>query len=109
MKMKTEHNLMPLILVVVKFQSSHMPMILHYYQALHLVLKKQSSLSVKSHSEVQNLYLNANKTKIINADKTKTKTIITIYGEELENVNKFEYLGSMLYNNGDGIKEIKED
>ena len=30
-----------------------------------------------------------------------------INGEELENVNKFEYLGSMLYNNDNVIKEIK--
>ena len=45
-------------------------------------------LSVQSHSEVQNLYLNVNKTKIMNKDKTKTK--ITINGKELENVNTFE-------------------
>jgi len=68
---------------------------------------EKTIMSVKSHSEAQNLYLNANKTKIMNTDKTKTKTKITINGEELENVNKFEYLGSMLCNNGDGIKEIK--
>ena len=43
----------------------------------------------------------------MNTDKTKTETKIAINGEELENVNKFEYLGSMLCNNGDGIKEIK--
>ena len=30
-------------------------------------------LSVKSHSEVQNLYLNASKTKIMNTDKTKQR------------------------------------
>ena len=35
---------------------------------------QKTIMSVKSHSEAQNLYLNANKTKIINTDKTKTKT-----------------------------------
>ena len=69
---------------------------------------EKTIMSVKSHNEAQNLYLNANKTKIMNTDKTKTKTKITINGKELENVNKFEYLGSMLCNNGDGIKEIKK-
>ena len=46
-------------------------------------------LCVKNHSEAK---ISANKTKIMKTDKTKIK----INDEELENVNKFEYLGSML-------------
>ena len=45
----------------------------------------------------------------MNTDKTKTKTKITINGEELENVNKFEYLGSMLCNMATELKRLKED
>ena len=50
---------------------------------------EKTVLSVKGHSEVQNLYLNAKKTKIMNTDTTKTKSKITINGEELEHLNKF--------------------
>ena len=34
-------------------------------------------------------------------------TKMKINSKELENVNKFEYLGSMLYNNGNGNKKMK--
>ena len=62
-------------------------------------------LCVKNHSEVQNLYLNANKTKIMKTDQTKTK--IKINGAVFENVNKFEYSWPAIEINV--IKEIKED
>ena len=43
-------------------------------------------------------------TKIMKTNKIKIK----VNGKELENVKKFEYLGSMLYNNGNGIRSTKK-
>ena len=43
-------------------------------------------LCFKIHSDVQNLYLNANKTKIMKTDKKKADKI-KINGEELEKCN----------------------
>ena len=63
--------------------------------------------SVKHHSEDQNLYLNAKKTKIMKTDKTDRATNIIIGGDLVEEVTDFEYLGSLITQNGDGIKEIK--
>ena len=51
--------------------------------------------SVKTHSESSGLYLNANKTKIMDLDKSPTTTIY-VDGEQLENVNNFVYLGSRI-------------
>ena len=51
--------------------------------------------SVKMRSESSGLYLNAKKTKIMNLDKSPT-TIIDVDGGQLENVNNFVYLGSMI-------------
>ena len=63
--------------------------------------------SVKHHSEEQNLFLNAKKTKIMRTDKTEKAADITIGNEQIEEVSDFDYLGSLIANNGDGMKEIK--
>ena len=63
--------------------------------------------ATKKHSENQNLYLNAKKTKIMKTDKSKKEPYITIDNEAIENVQKFEYLGSMITSDGDVNKEIK--
>ena len=63
--------------------------------------------SVKTHSEKQNLCLNAKKTKIMRTDKTSRPTNIVIDNSLIEEVPDFDYLGSLLTNNGDGFKEIK--
>ena len=64
-------------------------------------------ISVKTHSENQNLFLNAKKTKIMRTDKTTVATNIIIGDELIEEVLDFDYLGSLIANNGDGFKEIK--
>ena len=64
--------------------------------------------SVKNHSETQNLFLNAKKTKIMRSDKTKRATNIIIEGDVIEEVDDFDYLGSLIAKNGDGIKEIRK-
>ena len=63
--------------------------------------------TVKIHSESQNLSLNAKKTKIMKTDKTEQATNIVIGGDLIEEVSDFDYLGSLIAQNGDGIKEIK--
>ena len=63
--------------------------------------------SVKTHSENQNLFLNAKKTKIMRTDKTQRATNIIIDNDLIEEVLDFDYLGSLITNNGDGFKEIK--
>ena len=63
--------------------------------------------SVKTHSESQNLFLNAKKTKIMRTDKTSVATNIIIGNDLIEEVPDFDYLGSLIANNGDGFKEIK--
>ena len=63
--------------------------------------------SVKQHSEDQNLFLNAKKTKIMKTDKTERTTNIVIDGDTIEEVIDFDYLGSLIAQNGDGIKEIR--
>ena len=63
--------------------------------------------SVKQHSEDQNLFLNAKKTKIMKTDKTERLTNIVIDGDTIEEVIDFDYLGSLIAQNGDGIKEIR--
>ena len=63
--------------------------------------------SLQNHSESQNLFLNAKKTKIMRSDKTKRATNIIIGGDVIEEVDDFDYLGSLIAKNGDGIKEIR--
>ena len=63
--------------------------------------------SVKLHSENQNLFLNAKKTKIMRTDKTSAATHIVIDNDLIEEVLDFDYLGSLITNNGDGMKEIR--
>ena len=63
--------------------------------------------AVKTHSENQNLFLNAKKTKIMRSDKTTRATNIIIGNDVIEEVPDFDYLGSLITNNGDGIKEVK--
>ncbi len=63
--------------------------------------------SVKNHSENQNLFLNAKKTKIMKSDKTERATNIIIDGDKIEEVNNFDYLGSLITQNGDCIKEVR--
>jgi hypothetical protein len=62
--------------------------------------------SVQQHSEVENLYLNAAKTKRMPTDKLYLVNDISVYDQKLEVVTNFEYLGSLITNNGDTIKEI---
>ena len=40
-------------------------------------------------------------------DKTERAAEITIGNEKIEEVNDFDYLGSLITNDGDGMKEIK--
>ena len=64
--------------------------------------------SVKTHSEAYDLHLNVKKTKVMKTDKSEEKCCIKVNGETLEAVNKYEYLGSTITENGDGITEIKK-
>ena len=68
---------------------------------------KEIIRSVKTYSEKQNLYLNANKTKIMKTDKTQTEIDIKIENNTVEEIEEFEYLGSIISNNGDINKEIQ--
>ena len=68
---------------------------------------KEIIRSVKTYSEEQNLYLNANKTKIMKTDKTQTKIDIKIENNTIEEIEEFEYLGSIISSNGDINKEIQ--
>ena len=40
-------------------------------------------------------------------DKCKEKAVITIHGEEIENVNNFDYLGARIETNGKSTSEIR--
>ena len=64
-------------------------------------------IAVKNHSENQNLFLNAKKTKIMKTDKSHANPIIKIGNEEIEVVKEFNYLGTMLAHDGDIRREIK--
>ena len=63
-------------------------------------------MTTKKHSEDQHLYLNTQKTKIMSTDKAKGSPNIQINNEELQCVESYEYLGSIINNNGDCSKEI---
>ena len=47
------------------------------------------------------------KTKIMRTDKTSAATHIVIDNDLIEEVLDFDYLGSLITNNGDGMKEIR--
>jgi len=51
--------------------------------------------------------LNVKKTKVMKTDKTIGPVNITVNNEILETVNKCEYLGSTVTDNGDGKIEIR--
>ena len=63
--------------------------------------------SVQKYSEKQNLYLNIAKTKIFTTDKMKETADIYVNDQKIERVDRFEYLGSLITNDGKSIKEIK--
>ena len=63
--------------------------------------------TLKKHSENQNLFLNSKKTKLMTTDKAKETPMIIIDNNSLETVDRFEYLGSLITNNGDCLHEIK--
>jgi hypothetical protein len=60
---------------------------------------------IQQHSEEQNLYLNATKTKIMPTGKLHIVNEISVNNQKLEIVASYEYLGSLLTNNGDTLKE----
>lgn len=64
-------------------------------------------MSVKEHSEKKGLLLNVKKTKIMDTDKCIEKTEIAINGEQVENVNHYEYLGARLQGDGKTSSEIR--
>ena len=68
---------------------------------------KEIIRSVKTYSEEQNLYLNANKSKIMKTDKTQTKIDIKKENGTIEEIEEFEYLGSIISSNGDINKQIQ--
>ena len=72
-----------------------------------LLSSTPEGLAVKNHSVSQNLFFNAKKTKIMRSDKTQRAKNIIIGGDLIEEVNDFDYLGSLIAQNGDGIKEIR--
>uniref|UniRef100_A0A0B7AF76 Reverse transcriptase domain-containing protein n=2 Tax=Arion vulgaris TaxID=1028688 RepID=A0A0B7AF76_9EUPU len=63
--------------------------------------------SVKKHSEDQNLFLNTKKIEIMSTDNAKSKFKITINYEDIGNVIYFEYVGSIINNNGDCTKQVR--
>ena len=68
------------------------------YQLIH---------SVKEHSENKGLFLNIKKTKIVDTDRCKKTSDITVDGETVECLENFEYLGSKIEGNGKCSNEIK--
>ena len=63
--------------------------------------------SVKTHSERKHLMLNVKKTKVMKTDKTIGLVNITVNNEILGTVNKYEYLGNTVTENGEGKIEIR--
>ena len=63
--------------------------------------------SVKEHSENKGLFLNIKKTKIVDTDRCKKTSDITVDGETVECLENFEYLGSKIEGNGRCSNEIK--
>ena len=63
--------------------------------------------SIKEHSENKGLFLNIKKTKIVDTDRCKKTSDITVDGETVECFENFEYLGSKIEGNGKCSNEIK--
>ena len=63
--------------------------------------------AVKEHSESRGLQMNVKKTKILDIDTCENETAVRTGAERIENVNSFEYLGSLITNDGDCSKEVK--
>ena len=63
--------------------------------------------SVKEHSENKGLFLNIKKTKIVDTDRCKKTSDITVDGETVECLENFEYLGSKIEGSGKCSNEIK--
>ena len=63
--------------------------------------------SVKEHSENKGLFLNMKKTKIVDTNRCKKTSDITVDVETVECLENFEYLGSKIEGNGKCSNEIK--
>ena len=68
----------------------------------------QLILSVKELSENKGLFLNIKKTRIVDTDRCKKPSDITVDGETVECLENFEYLGSKIEANGKVSHEIKK-
>ena len=62
---------------------------------------------IKDASEKKGLLLNTKKTKIMVVDRNRTKEDFTIDGQQIEEVSRLEYLGSMINNIGGRTVKIK--
>ncbi|KAG1710469.1 Sodium- and chloride-dependent glycine transporter 1 [Nymphon striatum] len=71
---------------------------------LQTLVNKVNEASVQA-----GLHLNSTKTKVMRILKNKTNSQdhIQVNGEQIDNVDNFEYLGSMFTNNSDDSKEIR--
>ena len=63
--------------------------------------------SVIEHSENKGFFLNIKKTKIVDTDRCKKISDITVDGETVECLENFEYLGSKIEGNGNVQIKIK--
>ncbi|GFR72592.1 LINE-1 reverse transcriptase homolog, partial [Elysia marginata] len=66
-----------------------------------------SQRTVKEHSENKGLFLNIKKTKIVDTDRCKRTSDITVDGEKVKCLENFEYLGSKIEGNRKCSNEIK--
>ena len=64
---------------------------------------------VKSESKKAGLFLNIEKTKVMKIQSIPTENGITIDGDNVENVDKFTYLGATLTNTVEDSTEIKKN
>ena len=60
--------------------------------------------SVKEHSDNKGFFLNIKKTKIVDTDRCKKTSDITLDGDAVECLENFEYLGSKIEGNGNCSK-----
>ena len=63
--------------------------------------------SVKEHSENKGLFLNIKRTKIVDTDRCKKTSDITVDKETVVSLENFEYVGSKIEGNGKCSNEIK--